>query len=151
MSTVAKRILTPRTVKHADDSFVGTLGGLPYRANFRSLFEALYPDPLGMTWVVRVHQRAADFTTKQVNIYIPATLRDGEHNLPGTSSVRVEYVDYSIPEQPVSYRNTAGTINFTLDKETRLITGSISATLESSQPRNRASLELEINNFQVTG
>lgn len=147
MAISAQRVFTPRTRNLQQNNFQGTIDGVAYRAtNFR-LIESSLPGPFGPHWEARVHERAANWTYKEVTIYIPRDVENGEHALASNPKIVVSYVDYFDPQNPSAHKSISGTIDFALDTTNKVITGTLHANMDD--PGSNETFLINVQNFVI--
>lgn len=151
MATSAQRVHKPRIHNNQENKFEGTINNVQFKANNFRLINNDFAGEIGPHWEARVHQRAVNFTYKEVSIYIPIATADGEHALDSTTKIVVSYVDYSDPQNPVAHKSVAGDIKFTLDKENKVFGGSLNAVMDSYEGDGSETFTIAVENFLILG
>ncbi|MFH0020391.1 hypothetical protein ACFZAC_02150 [Pseudomonas fluorescens] len=151
MATSAQRVFTPRIRNNQGNNFIGTIDGVAYKANSFRLTENSLPGTIGPHWEARVHQRAVDFSYKEISIYIPKDTIDGTHPLNPATKIIISYVDYSDTQNPIAHKSVGGNIDFTLDKDAKVFSGNIDAVMDSNGGDGGETFKIEVENFLILG
>lgn len=126
----------------------GTINGVEtFDAGMVELSEATYPLPHGEAYVMLATQRgpAPDYTTKELKISFSKGWDDGSYGLfPDLYTVRVLFIDSTVPAKPVVYDQFQGVARVAYDTSTSTFSGEISATLENLDEDTRKTVDLKV-------
>ena len=126
----------------------GTINGVDtFDAGLVELSEATYPLPHGEAYVMLATQRAPapDYTTKELKISFSKGKVDGNYGLfPDQYTVRVLFIDSTVPTKPVVYDQYQGIARVAYDTSTSTFSGEISAVLENLDENTRKTVDLKV-------
>jgi hypothetical protein len=127
----------------------GTIDGTgTFEAGLVEFSEAIYPPPHGEAYVMLATERAPApvYTTKELKISFSKGFADGSYGLyPDAYTVRVLFIDSSVPAKPVIYTQYQGIARVQYDTASSTFSGEISATLENLDEDTRKTVNLKID------
>ncbi|MCD9114624.1 hypothetical protein M3M50_12765 [Pseudomonas bijieensis] len=128
----------------------GEVGAVPFNANLVELSEVDYPNypaPHDKAHVMLATQLAPepDYTTKELQISFTKDLNGGTYPVgEATYPVGVTFIDRSIPETPVIYKQHNGIARIEYNPTSASLSGEISADLENRDDGTITSLNLRV-------
>jgi hypothetical protein len=120
----------------------------PFNAGLVELSVATYPPPHGEAHVMLATQRAPspDYTTKELKISFSKGAEDGIYGLyPTDYTVRVLFIDRSVPAKPIVYEQSQGAANVKYNSTTSNFSGEISVTLENLDEDTRKTVCVKVD------
>ncbi|MBV4458567.1 hypothetical protein KVG96_11445 [Pseudomonas sp. COR58] len=145
MNAFAKVVTQPMLL----GSCQGTIDGTEeFRAGLVELSEASYPPPHGEAYVMLATQRkpGPDYTTKELKISFSKGWPDGNYGLYADAyTVRVLFIDSSIPAKPVVYTQYQGIARVAYDTESSTFSGEISAALENRDEDTPRTVNIKVD------
>jgi len=127
---------------------IGMIDGKePFDAGMVQLSEATYPPPHGEAYVMLARQRgpAPAYTTKELIISFSKDQKDGTYGLfPDFHTVRVLFIDSSVPAKPVVYEQFQGVARVAYDLATSTFSGEVSVLLENLDEDSRRTVDLRV-------
>jgi hypothetical protein len=144
MNALAK-VASQSTFQGKCQGFVN--GTEAFDAGLVELLDAIYPPPHGEAHVMLATQRAPapDYTTKELKISFSKDKPDGTYGLFAEAyTVRVLYVDNSLPTKPVVYTQYQGQARVAYDTQSHIFSGEISVTLENRDEDTRKTVDVKV-------
>jgi hypothetical protein len=145
MNAFAKAVIQPKLLGNCK----GTINASEkFDAGLVELFDAIYPPPHSEAYVMLATQRAPgpDYTTKELKISFSKGFPDSNYGLyPDFHTVRVLFIDSSVPTKPVVYTQAQGIARVKYDTSTSTFSGEISVLLENLDEDTRKTLDVKVD------